>query len=60
MTMCQLQASDRCLREMVHPTDARVIHENSQAETACVKAKEHNEEEVVSDISRAQEWRGIL
>lgn len=32
MTMCQLQASDRCLGEMFCPTDVQVIHENFQAE----------------------------
>lgn len=50
MTMCQLQASDKCLEAMFCPTDVWVIHENFQAEAACLKAKEHNEEEVVSDL----------
>lgn len=34
MTRWQLGVSDGCLREMCHPTDVRVTHENFQAETA--------------------------
>lgn len=50
MTIRQQQVSDKCLEATFRPADVWVIHENSQAETACIKAKEHNEKEVVSDI----------
>lgn len=50
MTTHQLQASDRCLGEIFYPTDVWVIHENIHAEFACIKAKEHNEEEVVPEL----------
>lgn len=49
MTRCQLGVSDGCLREMFHPTRVQVTHENFQAETACIKDRELNEE-VVSDL----------